>query len=69
MFDNEQTIARFERGMWKMAGKMNLYRTIETDECTFVDKDIVLNRPYSYRVKVSFENGKSTMSEKATIGM
>ena len=50
-------------------GKMNLYKTIETDECTFVDKDIVLNRPYSYRVKVSFENGKSTMSEKATIGM
>lgn len=50
-------------------GKIGLYKTIETDECMYVDKNIELNRPYGYRVKILLENGKTVMSEKKTIGM
>lgn len=44
-------------------GKLYLFKTISGGENTFVDRDVEINRPYSYRVKVKLENGKTAITK------
>lgn len=44
-------------------GKLYLFKTISGEETTFVDRDVEINRPYSYRVKVKLENGKTAITK------
>lgn len=44
-------------------GKLYLFKTISGGESTFVDRDVEINRPYSYCVKVKLENGKTAMTK------
>lgn len=44
-------------------GKLYLYKTVAGSENTFVDRDVEINRPYSYCVKVKLENGKTAITK------
>lgn len=44
-------------------GKLYLYKTVAGSESTFVDRDVEINRPYSYCVKVKLENGKTAITK------
>ncbi len=59
--DEKQTSAYIYKAA--NGGKLYLFKTISGEETTFVDRDVEINRPYSYRVKVKLENGKTAITK------
>jgi uncharacterized protein len=55
-----KNIKQFElyRGEDKVG--MSLYKMIEKDASTFLDKDLLVNTKYKYAIRVVFENGKTS---------